>query len=419
MSRTGSSYALAPFRVRSFRFQWPGDLATSWAFEMETLILGWYILVETRSVLWLTAFGSLQWIGTLIAPMVGVIGDRIGHRNLLCAMRAFYALQAGLLLLLAATDALTPALVFLISGAMSMVRPSDLAIRFALVGESMPSEHIMPAMSISRTTTDSARVVGALTGAGLIATLGMAKAYGVITTFYAVSLFLTFLVPRPAIHRAAGTRESSARASPWRELLDACRYVRRTPLLFATMWLAFLVNLTAYPMTLGLLPYVAKEVYGSDQTGLGYLAASFALGALTGSILLTRFGASIRAGRWMLGFAAAWYAMLALFGVQHKLAGGIVTLTLAGIAQSFSLVPMSAVLLRHSDAGYRGRVLGIRMFAIYGLPIGLLAAGPIIAHAGFAVMTSVYCALGIGATAAIGLRWRGLLWDASAPVNRH
>ena len=42
--------ALAPFRVRSFRFQWPGDLATSWAFEMETLILGWYVLVETGSV---------------------------------------------------------------------------------------------------------------------------------------------------------------------------------------------------------------------------------------------------------------------------------------------------------------------------------------------------------------------------------
>ena len=33
--------ALAPFTVRSFRFQWPADLATSWAFDMEFLILGW------------------------------------------------------------------------------------------------------------------------------------------------------------------------------------------------------------------------------------------------------------------------------------------------------------------------------------------------------------------------------------------
>src|ERR1700752_2203849 len=41
---------LSPFAIRSFRFQWPADLATSWAFEMETIILGWYVLVETQSV---------------------------------------------------------------------------------------------------------------------------------------------------------------------------------------------------------------------------------------------------------------------------------------------------------------------------------------------------------------------------------
>ena len=42
---------LAAFRVKSFRFQWPADLLTSCAFEMETLILGWYVMVDTGSVL--------------------------------------------------------------------------------------------------------------------------------------------------------------------------------------------------------------------------------------------------------------------------------------------------------------------------------------------------------------------------------
>lgn len=67
--------ALAPFRVRSFRFQWPADLLISWAFEMEVLILGWYVLVETGSVVLLTLYASLLYIGTLVAPMFGVIGD--------------------------------------------------------------------------------------------------------------------------------------------------------------------------------------------------------------------------------------------------------------------------------------------------------------------------------------------------------
>jgi hypothetical protein len=100
--------ALAPFRIRNYRFQWPADLLTSWAFEMETLILGWYVLVETGSVLLLTLFASLGYIGTLIAPVFGVVGDRIGHRDLLAMMRATYAVMAATLMMLAQTGHLTP-----------------------------------------------------------------------------------------------------------------------------------------------------------------------------------------------------------------------------------------------------------------------------------------------------------------------
>ncbi|NJN39923.1 MAG: arabinose ABC transporter permease, partial [Gammaproteobacteria bacterium] len=69
--------ALAPFGVRSFRFQWLADLATSWAFEMEVLILGWFVLATTGSVQQLVAFGALAWLGTLFSPFFGVLGDRL------------------------------------------------------------------------------------------------------------------------------------------------------------------------------------------------------------------------------------------------------------------------------------------------------------------------------------------------------
>src|SRR5436190_22193708 len=106
--------ALAPFRIRSYRFQWPADLLTSWAFEMETLVLGWYILVETGSVLLLTFFASLTYVGTLIAPMFGVIGDRIGHRDLLATMRATYAVLSATLMTMALTGHLNPFYVLLL-----------------------------------------------------------------------------------------------------------------------------------------------------------------------------------------------------------------------------------------------------------------------------------------------------------------
>src|ERR1700675_597295 len=158
LSELARPSALAPFRIRNFRFQWPADLLTSWAFEMETLILGWYVLVETGSVLLLTVLASLNYVGTLIAPMFGVIGDRIGHRDLLAMMRTTYAVLAATLMTLALTGQLTPFYVFIIVAIMGLVRPSDLGVRGALVATIMPPDRLVGAISISRTTIDTARI---------------------------------------------------------------------------------------------------------------------------------------------------------------------------------------------------------------------------------------------------------------------
>src|SRR5580692_12546037 len=97
---------LAPFRVKSFRFQFPADLATSWGIEMENLVLGWYILVETGSVLLLSLFWALQYLGTLLAPLFGMAGDRIGPRAILCAMRVVYVMLALVMTALATSGVL-------------------------------------------------------------------------------------------------------------------------------------------------------------------------------------------------------------------------------------------------------------------------------------------------------------------------
>jgi MFS family permease len=411
--------ALAPFRVRSFRFQWPADLGTSWAFEMETLILGWYVLVETGSVLLLTVFASLLYIGTLLAPMFGVMGDRVGLRNVLCAMRAVYLTLATTVMTLAFTGVLTPVHVLVIAAVMGLVRPSDIGMRAALVGETMPGAQLMGAMGIQRTTQDSARIAGALTGAGLVATLGMGPAYLVVASLYAMSVLLTSKAggAHAAHHTAADTAGVSGRASPWGDLRAGLAYVWTTPHLLAVMGLAFLLNLTAFPLMFGLLPYVAKEIYLTDQTGLGYMVAGAAFGALLASIVLSRHGTAIRPARMMIVSCAVWYALLIAFAHTPHAAGGIPVLILAGCAQSMSQVPMAAMLLRTSDAQFRGRIMGIRMLAIYGNLPGLLISGPLIARFGYPVTATLYCVIGLAFTLLIAVRWRAHLWRVDAPAN--
>lgn len=387
---------------------------------METLILGWYVLVEGKSVLLFTVFASLQYIGTLISPMFGVVGDRIGHRNLLCGMRTVYATQATLLMILIFTGSLTPLYVLAISTLMGLVRPSDLGMRAALVGETMPGKQLMGAISIQRTTQDSARAAGALTGAGLVTMLGMGPAYLVVVSLYAFSVLLTLNAgsARPAHHSAAGAAAGCVRASPWQDLKEGLAYVWATSHLRALMCFALLLNMTAFPLFYGLLPYVAKEVYLADQTTLGYMVAGAAFGALLGSIALSRWGGAIRPGRMAIVSCAAWYVLLLVFAQVPHFAGGILVLVLAGIAHSAGIIPMAMILLRNSDEKFRGRIMGLRMLAIYGNLPGLLIFGPLVARFGYPVTASLYCVFGLVFTLFIAIHWRAQLWRLAAPANR-
>ncbi|MGE0256260.1 MAG: MFS transporter [Alphaproteobacteria bacterium] len=420
MSVAAQFAALAPFRVRSYRFLWPADLAASWAFEMENLILGWYILVETESIHLFTIFVSLQFLGTLIAPMVGVAADRIGPRSVLCGIRAIFTVLAATLAALALTDSLTPAWVFAVATLMGIVRPSDQVLRYALVGDIIPAGGLAGALGISRTTMDSARIFGALAGAGLAAWLGLGPAYIAITALYVASFVLTRGVDRVtefAAPRVSAGIPVQAATTPLRDLFDCFGYVRRTPHLLAAMLLALLVNITIFPLVNSLLPYVAKEVYGIDRTGLGYLFAAFASGALLGSLALSRIGSNILAGRMTIAFAAVWCALALVFAQLESFTAGLVFLALAGLAQTLSLVPMTVMLIRTSEPRYRSRIMGLRMLAVYGLQVGVLLSGWFIEALGFAGAGALYAGSGLLVTGLIAWHWRKALWPREAPGN--
>jgi predicted MFS family arabinose efflux permease len=404
---------LSPFRVRSFRFQWPADLLASWSFEMENLILGWFVLVKTESVLLLTVFGALQFLGTLLSPMFGVAGDRLGRRAMLCAMRAFYGALAAILMTLALAGVLQPAHIFPIAFLSGLVRPSDLVMRNALIGDTMPGPSLMGALGLSRMTMDSARIFGALAGASLFAAFGIGFAYTGVAACYLLSFLLTLGVsrvhPQGEAEPASGAPPTTLIGARWRELRDGLSYVWHTPSVLCLIWLAFLVSLTAFPMSHSLLPYVAREIYATDATGLGHLVAAFATGALLGSTIMTV--ARAQSSRFMVICIALWYALIAVFARMTGAPYGMTVLFVMGMCHSLGMVTMSGVLLRVVSERFRARVMGIRMLAVYGLPIGLLISGPLVERFGYPATASLYVAIGLAFTGVIAWRWRAVMWS--------
>src|SRR5690349_9107917 len=219
---------LAPFAVRSYRFQWPSDLATSIGFEMEALILGWFVLNATGSVEWLVAFGALPWVGAIFAPFLGVVGDRLGLRAMLCASRAGYALLAATLMALTLSGALTPMQVLALYGITGLMRPSDQAMRNVLIAQTVAPGALMGAL-------------GPLAGAGGVAMIGMGPAYVVVTLLYVSAFLLALGLARPPLHAARASARDVLTG-----LKDATRYVWNKPDLFGAFFIAFIGNLLAF-----------------------------------------------------------------------------------------------------------------------------------------------------------------------------
>jgi len=75
------------------------------------------------------------------------------------------------------------------------------------------------------------------------------------------------------------------------------------------------------------------------------------------------------------------------------------------------------LLLRTCEPRFRGRIMGVRMLAIYTLPIGLMLAGAIIPVIGYPWTATVLLLIGVGCTFWIGWAWRRELLPLDAIGN--
>jgi sugar phosphate permease len=109
--------------------------------------------------------------------------------------------------------------------------------------------------------------------------------------------------------------------------------------------------------------------------------------------------------------------MLLVFAHMQSVPAAIACLLLVGFSQSLCMISIAVILMRTASEHFRGRVMGVRMLVIYGLPLGLLAAGALIDVVGFAATATLYAAAGLALLMGIALNWRADLWHVHAPAN--
>ena len=390
------------FQVRDFRLLWTSEIALRWAEQMEFVVLVWFVLEETDSALMVGLFGALRFFGNLFAPLWGSIADKSDRRKLLIVTRLSFFIMAGVILFLILSDSLLVWSVFVLVGASGASRAADQVMRQSLLADLMSGGRLMNAIALLRLAQDAAGMIGPVLGGVILSTLGMGPAY--------VPILVLLLVAVSAIRwiSALETRAAPATTSVFRDLALVGGYLRGQPVVLTLLFWAFLVNFAAFPVTLGLLPVFARNELGTGPLGLSALIWALATGAFIGTIILGSAGAINRPGRFVILATLILFGLLLVFSRSQSLGVSLALLVLVGVATSFTMVVMDMMLLRLTSPEFRGRVVGVRATAVYGLPISLLASGALADVLGPSTVIVIIALIGVVSTLPLVFRVRGL-----------
>ena len=404
-TNTITSRFFRSFQQRNYRLLWFSDGVTSSAEQMEFLVLVWFVAIQTESAFLVTLYGALRFTGTLFAPFYGIIVDRYDRLMLLRISRIIFTVIAVIIATLSFLGQIQIWHVFVLTGVAGMVRAFDNVTRQTLIADMVPRQNLGNAIALTRTGRDTTQIVSPVIGGFLLDSFGLGWAYIAIIALLIGGTALTISVKPPP--RSLADRGESL----FKTLADSFRYARRNEVILALLLLAFLVNLTGFPLNQGLVPVFARDVLLTDSTGLGWLLGAYSAGAFVGSIVIAGIGNMERAGRLMVLGSVAWHGGVAMIAGFTWFGASLGLLAFAGISQSFAMVTMSILLLGNTPSDIRGRMMGLRSLAVYGLPLGLLASGAVADTLGIQFALVGNGIIGIAATVAIVLVLRRI-WRA-------
>src|SRR3954469_7678878 len=277
-----SSAGFAPLRHTVFAVVWTATVLGNTGTFMRDVASSWLVAdlsASPAAVAMVRAAGSLPVF--LLAIPAGVLSDILDRRKFLIVVQIGLAAVSGVLMLLAASGALSVtglvALTFVGGVGAALMSPTWQAI----VPELVPKAEFKNAVALNSLGFNIARAIGPAVGGVILASFGAAVTYGADVASYLLVIAALVWWRRAADaddelseHFGGALRAGLRFARSSRELLVV--------LLRATLFFAFASAVWA------LLPLVARNLLGGGPGFYGVLLGAVGAGAIAGAPALPR-----------------------------------------------------------------------------------------------------------------------------------
>ena len=393
----GSTFAA--LSERGFGRYLSGQFSSSAGTWMQRVAQDWLVLDLTDgSGVAVAVTTSLQFLPYLASPWSGVLADRISRRTILmCSQAVGLLISLGMGVAVATSHAMV-LLVYVAALVSGMAAALDGPARLAIIGDIVPSAHLVNGVGLNAMAFNLARIVGPALAGLLIAFTGMMFVFAAIAGLFLLALIVFASLPRT--RPQVGIQDRAT-------FRQGIHLLRASPEIAVALAFVFVVSSFGlyFHLTTAL---ISREVFGGGAATFGIMSTLIAVGAMTGALTIGR--------RPTVNLATVSIAAL-VFGIVEITAGLMPTLATYGAmlilcgagALVFSTAAQSFVQLR-SPSDVRGRMMGIYTLVFYaGHPVGapivgwvsdrlgprftLIGAG-LCVLAGTAIVTVIWISLG-------------------------
>ena len=403
---TGFARGFVAMRHANYRRYWFGQLGSVVGSWMQSVALPWLVLQLGGSPLQLGMVMAFMFAPSmLLAPLGGVLADRVDKRRTLIAVNVVAMLQASLLFVLAFTGAVEIWHVYLLALVAGFVSAVEWPVRQAFVAELVPREDLVNAIALSSTSFNLARVVGPAVAGVTIAVFGVASNFGINAVSYVSVIWSMVLIDSRLPHAAMRPdRFPSVRQS----LGEGLRYARATP---SVLWpLVMLGGVAALAMNFQtLLPLFTSNALGMDAGGYGAIFAAMGAGSLIGSLALAFATSQRPMFGLIIGGAAIFLALAFALGfVRSPLIAFPIVIGI-GLGSMLMVNTINVTVQNSVPDVLRGRVMALYVTVFAGTaPIGGLLAGAMAEAFGAPFAISLGSALAVAVLVLVAWKLRSV-----------
>ncbi len=372
------SGAWDPFKHSAFAVLWTATLVSNIGTWMHDVGAGWLMTELSPSPLIVAAVQAATTLPVfLFALPAGALADILDRRRLLLTVNIFLGVVAALLALLVSFDAVTPAVLLLITFIMGTGAAFMAPAWQAVVPQLVPREELTSAVALNSMGINISRAIGPALAGFLIV------AYGLTVPFAINALSVLGIVAALLWWHAPDAKQSKLPAETIAPAMIAgVRYALHSAPLKATLLRAgaFFIFASAF---WALLPLIARQVLQGGTALYGVLLACLGAGAVAGAVLLPKIKSRLGADTTVKAATAGLAGVIALIAIAPNAYLAAFSTLLAGVCW-ISVVSTLNVSAQVAPPNWvRARGLSIFMMVFFGsMTVGSLAWGNLASHVG-------------------------------------